>query len=207
MSATNEILGTDLAARVSRLSQDLESPADLWPSIAAGIAHEHASLDALALKLERDVEPRVDLWPGIEAQLARASPTSAPRHWLHSASWLDAAASVAAVAILVGLVSSAVMTSNRAPNTDASRVAADSEELWALPRTAGTAARGTVLGETIEAMRIELAAVQGERRAIEQSLDQDTDNLALHALWLQVYQTELELAGQAERLIETYGGA
>jgi hypothetical protein len=205
MSDNDDILGTNLAARVSRLPRDFEPPTDLWPAIAAGIARAPADLESLTRRLERDVEPDVDLWPAIEAKLREPSPVAAPGYRWRIPSWLNAAASLAAVAIIAGLASFTFVTSEQTDSYATGRT----DGLWWLMGTAGMTMppAGTLLGETIAAVRAELDAVQNERMKIEQSLSQDAENLALHGLWLKVYQTELELAGTAEQLIERYQGA
>jgi hypothetical protein len=151
------------------------------------------------------VEPEVDLWPAIEAKLREPSTVPAPGYRWCVPSWLNAAASLAAVAIIAGFASFTFVTSER---TD-TYATGESDGLWWLTGTAGTAMppAGTSLGEALGAVRAELDAVQYERMKIEQSLSQDAENLALHGLWLKVYQTELELAGTAEQLIERYQGA
>jgi len=205
MSDSDEILGTALAARVSRLVRDVEPPTDLWPAVAAGIARERTDLESLTRRLQREVEPTVDLWPAIEAKLGGPSTVPAPRYRRRVLSWLDAAASLAAIAIIAGLASFTFTTSER---TD-SYATAPAEGLWWLRSTAGMRMPppGSSLGEAIGAVRTELDAVQNERMKIEESLNLDAENLALHGLWLKVYQTELELAGKAEQLIERYQGA
>jgi hypothetical protein len=77
---------------------------------------------------------------------------------------------------------------------------------WLGPAVAALPAGDAPISDAIATIRAAHAKVQGERLAIEEALQRDSDNMTLHALWLHAYQTELGLAGKAEQLIEGYQG-
>jgi hypothetical protein len=206
MSDVSPALDAELAARLERLPRSIEPPTDLWPALAARIACERAELDALSARAPRDVAPEVDLWPDIEAALEgprriAASPRAAPIQ----SRWA-AAASVASIAILAGLASYSFLgdVHEASPYTSRLRQPAGGPVSWLA--SGASLPGGGAVDEAIEAIRIDLAIVQSERRAIERSLSRDAGNLTLHALWRHTYRAELDLAAQAERLIETYQG-
>jgi hypothetical protein len=177
-------LDAALAARVSRLPQQVEPPVDLWPAIAARLGdRDDESLAAWAGRLAREVDSGVDLWPAIEARLENPTKLEESSHTTFARSWVAMVASLAAITVIVSIAGSMLSSTERA----------------SLPE------RGEV-ARAVDTIRLELVRVQGARLAIEESLQRDGDNLALHALWLHAYQTELDLAGKAEQLFERYPG-
>jgi hypothetical protein len=185
MSDDMPILDAALAARVSRLPLAIEPPVDLWPAIAARLGRDRdaEALDVLLRRLAPELDTAVDLWPAIESRLERRTKVAAAVHAAPSRSWVAMAASLAAVTIMASI---------------AALMFATTETI--------TAPTGNDVARAVDTIRIELAKVQGERLAIEESLQLDGDNLTLHALWAHAYQTELDLAGKAERLMEGYPG-
>jgi len=184
MSHDPPILSAALAARVSRLPVAIEPPADLWPAIAARLANrDETALDALLRRLPPELHADVDLWPGIEARLeGRGNPrvsiyAPSARHWGAMA------ASLAAMTIIASLAGLMFVTAERA-----------------------VAPAGNDIARAVGTIRAEIAKVQGERLVIEVSLQRDGDNLTLHTLWTHTYQTELDLTGKAEQLMESHQG-
>lgn len=183
MTDDDAILGAELASRVSRLPRQIEPPDDLWPGIAARLAREDTSLAALVQRLESELAPDADLWPRIEARLERPASTAVPLRPSPVPVWLATAASVAAITVVAAIAGLMFVTTERA-----------------------LAPEGDDVAQAVDAIRAELAKVQGERLVIEESLQRDADNLTLHALWRHMYRTELDLAGKAEQLIDDYQG-
>ena len=184
MTNDDEILGAELASRVSRLPREIEPPGDLWPGIAARLTREDASLAALVRRLEPEVAPDWDLWPPIAARLERRVGTGIPRRSSLVPVWFATAASVAAITVVAAIASLMFVTTERAL----------------------APAGDDVVAQAVDSIQAELAKVQSDRLVIEESLRRDADNLTLHALWRYAYQTELDLAGKAEGLVDSYQG-
>lgn len=202
--------------QLAALPREVVPPVDLWPGIESGIANRsdreaRGSGDGLARlgELSQALAPSDDLWPAIAARLSPRRP-----HRLSVTRWplasLAACAGVTAVVIYALLrqadsdwSGAAAGRGNpvAAASVSAERASSDSVDEWLTASGPEASAVPPAFDETRRIYRQQIAAVRDERRTIEASLARYPDDPELQALWLHVYETELYLIDDAERVL------
>lgn len=205
-----EARAADLARRLTR---DPGPETDLWPRIAARI---ESQMPSGFRQLPRAIEPGRDLWPGVRARIGTRDRRDGPHPQRYPAgTGLAAAAGVFAVATLTLMLAMRFASfgppgEETAPADSSAAAATVALPAWMARAFGqfGDAAVGTPAAElaaTASSMRRDFLMVRAERLQIEQALTESGGDMNLRAQWRQVYQAELRLIDDTEKLVSIYG--
>jgi hypothetical protein len=184
-----------LAPLARELPREIAPPPDLWERIAARL-EPRDRIERLAGSLPAEIDPPADLWPAIAARIA---PRPRARRLALAAAGSVAVAALIALGVRLG--------HDVGSDTGSSPVVAD-EPARDAPSAASNV--GWVLGapalsaDVAATLSRELELVRDERLSIERAIATEPDNADLHELWAFTYETELELADAASRVVMEY---